>query len=55
MPVRLRHDCTLHLQFRDVKMWGKMCLLDIKYGIRKEIASDLRKDDLEQNLEHKGN
>ena len=37
-----------------LKCGEKMCLLDIKYGIRKEIASDPRKDDLEQNLEHKG-
>lgn len=36
------------------KKQKKKCLLDvIKCGIEKDIASDLRKDCLEQNLDHK--
>lgn len=55
MPIKLRHSCTLYLQFGVVKMYGeKKCLLDvIKYGVKKDIASDPRKDDLEQKLDNK--
>lgn len=36
-----------------LKCEKNVCLLDtIKYDIKKEIASDLRKNGLEQNLDH---